>query len=103
VVLGTLSGIACFGFFWATFRLATLLAGALASGSGLPALPRQLAGQAEPVKWIGALLVVAVALLVTHAWDRLRVRYGLGVGQYWTMIGLALIVCLLTALLSGGF
>lgn len=100
--LGALSGLACFAFFWTSYRLAKLAARALDSGYGPLALPSTLVEQIEPIKWIGGLLVVIVALLVTHAWDRLRIRYRLSVAQYWTMIGLALSICLLAALLSGG-
>jgi len=103
LVLGTLSGLACFAFFWASYQLATFLARAFSSDDGLLALPRSWVEQIDPVKWVGGLLVVTVALLVTHAWDRLRVRYRLGIAQYWAMIGLALTICLLGALFSGGF
>lgn len=103
LALGTLSGLVCFLFFWASHQLATLLARALSSERGLWAMPRSLVDQIKPLKWIGGLLVVIVALLITHAWDRLRVRYRLNATQYWTMIGLALSICLLVAFLSGGF
>jgi hypothetical protein len=103
VALGTLSGLACFLFFWGSYQLSTWLARAFSSDGGPLALPRSWVEQIEPVKWIGGLLVVIVALLVTHAWDRLRVRYRLDIAQYWTMIGLALAICLLGAVLSGGF
>ena len=80
-----------------------VLARAFSSDHGPLSLPRQWMEQVEPFKWIGGLLVVLISLLITHAWDRLRVRYRLGVNQYWAMIGLALSICLLAALLSGGF
>ena len=102
LALGTLSGLACFFFFWASYQLSMQLARALSSQRGPWAMPQALVGQIEPLKWIGGALVVMIALLVTHAWDRLRVRYRLDVAQYWTMIGLALSICLLVALLSGG-
>ena len=103
LALGTLSGLACFSFFWASYQLSTLLARALSSERGPWAMPHALVGQIEPLKWIGGLLVVIIALLVTHAWDRLRIRYRLDVAQYWTMIGLALSICVLAAFLAGGF
>jgi hypothetical protein len=101
-ILGVLSGIVCFGFFWTSFQLSMTLARALYSDHGLLSLPRSWGGQDEPAKWIGGLLVVLISMLVTHAWDRIRVRYRLDVAQYWTMIGLALSICSLVALLSGG-
>jgi len=101
LALGTLSGLACFALFWTSFQLATRLARTLSNQSGT--WPGALVGEIEPVKWIGGSLVVIVALLVTYTWDRLRVRYRLDVVQYWTMIGVALSICSLVALLSGGF
>jgi hypothetical protein len=103
LALGTLSGLVCFAFFWASYQLSALLADAFSSDGGPLALPRSWVEQFEPVKWIGGLSVVIVALLVTHSWDRLRIRYRLDIAQYWTMIGLALAICLLGAFLSGGF
>ena len=87
----------------AGLRVSNLLARALADTYGPLAGPRAWVKQIEPAKWIGGLSVVLISLLVTHAWDKLRVRYRLDVVQYWTMIGLALSICLLVALLSGGF
>ena len=103
LVLGILSGIVCFGFCWASYQLSVVLAHALSTDHGPLSLPRAWAGQIEPFKWIGGLLVVLISLIVTLAWDQLRVRFRLGIAQYWTMIGLALLVCSLVAMLSGGF
>jgi hypothetical protein len=103
LILGTLSGIVCFGFFWASYQLSIVLAQAFSSDHSPLPMPSAWLGQIEPVKWIGGLLVVLISLLITHAWDRLRVRYMLGVEQYWTMISLALSICMLAALLLGGF
>jgi hypothetical protein len=103
LILGTLSGIICFIFLWASYRLSILLARWLSADRGQLSLPRAWAEQIEPVKWIGGLMVVLISVLVTHAWDRMRARYQLDVAQYWTMIGLALSICLGAALLSGGF
>ena len=103
LILGTLSGIVCFGFFWASYQLSMILARAFSSDHGPLSLPRAWVGQIEPFKWIGGLLVVLISLIVTHAWDQLRVRFRLGIAQYWSMIGLALLICSLVALLSGGF
>ena len=103
LTLGTLSGIICYGFFWASYHLSTRLGQALSGGHSPLSVPRAWDAQIEPVKWIGGASVVLISLLVTHAWDRLRIRYRLGVDEYWTMIGLALSICLLAALLSGGF
>ena len=103
LALGILSGLACFVLFWASYQLATLLARALSGERSPRIVPHSLVGEIEPIEWISGLLVVIVALLVTHVWDRVRVRYRLNVAQYWTMIGLALSICLLVALLSGGF
>jgi hypothetical protein len=103
LVLGILSGIVCFGFFWAAYRLSMILASAFFGDHSPLAQPRVWGGQIEPFKWIGCLLVVLTSLLITYAWDRLRVRYRLSISQYWTMIAVALSVCTVGALLSGGF
>lgn len=103
LILGILSGIVCFGFFWASYQLSMVLARVFWNDHNPLSLPRTWIGQIEPFKWIGGLLVVLISLVVTHVWDQIRVRYRLGVAQYWAMIGLALSICLLAALLSGGF
>ena len=103
LILGALSGIVCFCFFWASYQLSTVLARIFSSDHGPLSIPSAWVGQIEPFKWIGGLLVILISLIVTHAWDQLRIRYELGVTQYWAMIGLALSICSLAALLSGGF
>ena len=103
LILGTFSGILCFVFFWASYQLSLLLARLLSAGHSPLSMPHAWMEQVEPVKWIGGAMVVLISVLVTHAWDRIRVRYRLDVAQYWTMIGLALSICLVVALLLGGF
>jgi hypothetical protein len=102
LILGTLSGIVCFGFFWTSYQLSIVLAQAFSSDHSPLSISSARLGQIEPFKWIGGLLVVLISLLITHAWDRLRVRYRLGVEQYWAMISLALSICTLAAFLSSG-
>lgn len=95
---GAGSGVLCFFLFQAAYWLTTQLAQYLpASEGGL------LSAQAEPGKWIGAAFVLLIAFAATYAWDKIRVKRHLSLRQYWTMIGLALAVCLLTALFWSGF
>jgi hypothetical protein len=102
LLLGSLSGLVCFSFFWVSYRLTMLLSLVLISNRAWAAIPLKLTESAEPAKWIGGTLVILVSVLLTHAWDRLRIRLRLGVAQYWAMIGLALSICLLAAFLTRG-
>ena len=101
--MGTTSGIVCFMLFQAAYWLTTRLARSLPALRDISEQERSFLQQPGPVKWIGAALVLLIALAATYAWDQIRVRYQLDARKYWTMIGLALSICLLAALLSGGF
>ena len=101
--MGTTSGIVCFMLLQAAYWLTTWLAQSLPALRDISEKERSFLQQPGPVKWIGAALVLLIAFAATYAWDQIRVRYQLDARKYWTMIGLALSICLLAALLSGRF
>jgi hypothetical protein len=102
LAIGASSGVICFFLFQTAYWLTTWLAQLLATYSS-SSRALALVQRAEPGKWIGASFVLLIAFAATYAWDKIRIQQRLNPRQYWTMIGLALAVCLLAALLSGGF
>jgi hypothetical protein len=102
LAVGTASGVVCFLLFQSAYWLTAWLSRLLPTLRLLSENDRWLLRRSEPGKMIGAGLVLLIALAATSAWDRIRIRYRLDARRYWAMIGLALSICLLVALLTGG-
>ena len=103
LAIGSVSGIACFIFFQAAYWLTTQVAQSIPGPRDGSAWERLHLQPPQWEKWIGAVFVILIASVATYIWDKLRVRCRLNPQQYWVMISLALLICSLVALLSGGF
>jgi hypothetical protein len=101
LAVGTASGVVCFVLFQAAYWLTAWLSRLLPTLHGFSEKDRWLLRRSEPGKMIGAGFVLLIALAATYAWDQIRIRYRLDARRYWAMIGMALSICLLVALLTG--